>query len=452
MASQLIIDTNPLPKGVRTAGFTIVELLIVVVVIAILAAITIVSYNGIQGRALEVTLQSDLRNSATALELDYTKNGSYPATLEAANDGKGVKSSDSTNLQYSYNSTNNTYCLSATSAKSGVKTFYLSSQAGQVVQGLCAGHAPDGATAAGLAWTNRPIGSYAWASVAYGNGVFMTISDRGTDQTSVYSASSNNGQTWSSGVAIGSTPMWVPSIMHDGSKFVAGFATGRGKSATTANNGSTWSFLGPDASISSYVINGIAYGDGKYVGIRNTPPTTNSFLWRSTDGVNWGSSVDIGIPHAGWSSVIYAGGQFVAVASSGTGTNRVMTSPDGITWTMRSAAEANTWMSVTYGKGLYVAVAQSGTKRVMTSPDGITWTGQDAAQANSWKSVAYGNGRFVAVSSDGTNRVMTSVDGKNWTSVAASDNASPWQSVTFGGTCFVAVANNGTTRAMTSCE
>ena len=34
------------------SGFTIVELLIVIVVIAILAAITIVAYNGIQNRAI----------------------------------------------------------------------------------------------------------------------------------------------------------------------------------------------------------------------------------------------------------------------------------------------------------------------------------------------------------------------------------------------------------------
>lgn len=39
-------------RGQSQTGFTIVELLIVVVVIAILAAITIVSYNGIQQRAL----------------------------------------------------------------------------------------------------------------------------------------------------------------------------------------------------------------------------------------------------------------------------------------------------------------------------------------------------------------------------------------------------------------
>ena len=45
----------------------------------------------------------------------------------------------------------------------------------------------------------------------------------------------------------------------------------------------------------------------------------------------------------------------------------------------------------------------------MTSPDGITWTSRTSAADNSWLSVAYGDGLFVAVSVDGTgNRVMTS--------------------------------------------
>lgn len=46
----------------KQTGFTIVELLIVIVVIGILAAITIVAYNGIQNKANDVAVQSDLKN------------------------------------------------------------------------------------------------------------------------------------------------------------------------------------------------------------------------------------------------------------------------------------------------------------------------------------------------------------------------------------------------------
>jgi type II secretion system protein G len=65
----------------RTQGFTIVELLIVVVVIAILAAITIVAYNNIQDRAKFSAMQTDLRSIATALELYKTDNLGYPKTI-----------------------------------------------------------------------------------------------------------------------------------------------------------------------------------------------------------------------------------------------------------------------------------------------------------------------------------------------------------------------------------
>lgn len=44
----------------RSAGFTIVELLIVIVVIGILAAVTMVAYNGINNRARISALQSNL--------------------------------------------------------------------------------------------------------------------------------------------------------------------------------------------------------------------------------------------------------------------------------------------------------------------------------------------------------------------------------------------------------
>ncbi len=62
----------------KRSGFTIVELLIVIVVIAILAAITIVSYNGIQNRAKDAQRKSDIASIAKVLELYYLDYGYYP--------------------------------------------------------------------------------------------------------------------------------------------------------------------------------------------------------------------------------------------------------------------------------------------------------------------------------------------------------------------------------------
>lgn len=64
----------------KQAGFTIVELLIVIVVIGILAAITIVAYNGIQDRARYAAYRSDIESMNKAISLYYIDNGTYPAT------------------------------------------------------------------------------------------------------------------------------------------------------------------------------------------------------------------------------------------------------------------------------------------------------------------------------------------------------------------------------------
>jgi type IV pilus assembly protein PilA len=60
---------------VKNKGFTIVELLIVIVVIGILAAITIVAYNGIRTRARTATILSDLNGSVKTLELANVTGG-----------------------------------------------------------------------------------------------------------------------------------------------------------------------------------------------------------------------------------------------------------------------------------------------------------------------------------------------------------------------------------------
>lgn len=75
-------------KNKQQLGFTIVELLIVIVVIGILAAITIVAYNGVQVKARDSARISKVNSIAKAISLYHADNGRYPPIL----DGQGNES------------------------------------------------------------------------------------------------------------------------------------------------------------------------------------------------------------------------------------------------------------------------------------------------------------------------------------------------------------------------
>lgn len=64
----------------KQKGFTIVELLIVIVVIAILAAITIVAYNGISQRAKNSAIVSAAKSTLDVLNAYVATNDKYPNT------------------------------------------------------------------------------------------------------------------------------------------------------------------------------------------------------------------------------------------------------------------------------------------------------------------------------------------------------------------------------------
>jgi len=119
-------------------GFTIVELLIVIVIIATLAAITIVAYNGIQQRARVSRTNAALTQAKKKLELYKVDNSSYPTSgnLSAA----GLTDSDVT---YQYTSDGTTYCLTATATNVSYKATDTTSP----TTGGCAGHGQGGVAA-----------------------------------------------------------------------------------------------------------------------------------------------------------------------------------------------------------------------------------------------------------------------------------------------------------------
>jgi type IV pilus assembly protein PilA len=63
-------------------GFTIVELLIVIVVIGILALLVITTYSGIQAKARNAKRQTDVQSLQTQVEAFFSQNGYYPSLTD----------------------------------------------------------------------------------------------------------------------------------------------------------------------------------------------------------------------------------------------------------------------------------------------------------------------------------------------------------------------------------
>ena len=122
-------------KWAKQTGFTIVELLIVIVVIAILAAITVVAYTGVQGQTNDAAVKSDIRNYAQQVLAYEAENGAFPigagnsvpvglGTISAA---KGSYNTSVNNLYYCTGS--GTFAIAARS-KSGTTWAYKHSAGG----------------------------------------------------------------------------------------------------------------------------------------------------------------------------------------------------------------------------------------------------------------------------------------------------------------------------------
>jgi prepilin-type N-terminal cleavage/methylation domain-containing protein len=85
----------------RNQGFTIVELLIVIVVIGILALLVITTYSGIQAKARNSKRTSDIKSLQTHIEAFFQANGYYPSRTDMNGDAwltTNMKSLDKNSL------------------------------------------------------------------------------------------------------------------------------------------------------------------------------------------------------------------------------------------------------------------------------------------------------------------------------------------------------------------
>jgi hypothetical protein len=292
----------------------------------------------------------------------------------------------------------------------------------------------------GITWTNRYTPDIGWAGIAYGSGIFVAITGGGGNRT----MTSSDGINWTLRPSANDSIVWR-AITYGNGIFVAVASSSSGNRVMTLDPAYGMSIN--KITTEETTTNLVKFGQN---GATISANPSKNFTWvaRSAPEAN------------GWHACCYGNGQFVAVAF--TGTNRVMTSTDGYTWTAQTPP-ANNWLNVCYGElsgnNLYVAVSHNGTNRSMYSTNGISWTTSPTPNDASmeWGCICFGydtsgNGLFVGTAINGTTnlpRVMTSSNGINWTPRNASDNALSWRGVCYGYDSsgqgqFVAVAQSGT--------
>ena len=115
----------------HTYGFTIVELLIVIVIIGILAAISIVAYDGITNNANDSTIKSDLRNATNTMKqfLILNETSSY-STAEAMTGFSASKGAYATRNNLLYCRDNATQAFTFAAVSKSNKVYAYASEGG----------------------------------------------------------------------------------------------------------------------------------------------------------------------------------------------------------------------------------------------------------------------------------------------------------------------------------
>jgi hypothetical protein len=208
----------------------------------------------------------------------------------------------------------------------------------------------------------------------------------------------------------------VPAVCVNTSKLIYQVHDGAVSSISDVRDGGVSLGLGPTswaAKTSQFgadSIFNIAYGNGILVAVG-----TSGKISSSTDGgLTWTARTS-GFGANTVRNVVYveATGLFIATGGDAALTHKtVASSPDGVTWTLRTTADVNGANGAAYGAGVYVVCCDGGV--IQSSPDLVTWTTHASGfGASNITGVVFAQSTFTAV---GLNeKISRSTDGLTWT-------------------------------------
>ncbi|AGF55774.1 chitobiase/beta-hexosaminidase C-terminal domain-containing protein [Clostridium saccharoperbutylacetonicum] len=261
----------------------------------------------------------------------------------------------------------------------------------------------------------------------FANGKYIQANDQGL-------LVSSDGVNWKHALVNGD----FTSIAFDGTNYFTAGSTGASDGAIyKSTDYSDWTMLQIPLNKG---INGIAYGNGKYVAVGNTASNGKGTILKSTDGTSWTLGSSPNNEQSGLCSITYGNNMFVAVGSN----LSIITSTDGENWTSRKYDNATyTLRSVAFINEKFVACGDNG--KVFYSDDGTAWTdGSFSGSDVSFYGAAYGNGKYVLVGQENSNYngfTTTSTDLNTYTTAKPETDLSYFTGIKYANGNFLAIAN-----------
>jgi len=303
-STPLQSNTYHLPSSNR--GFTIIELLVVIVVIGILAAISIIAYTGISQRAIDVKLKSDLTNASQQLKLFQVENSAYPITISC-------EIPDSTANKCITASSDNSYTAYTSDNSSNPQTFTLDAKNGNTTYRITNDSAP-------VIVTTFPISAIAAITGTTQVGSVLTagvLTPSGATAT----------YQWQSSTTVGGAYTDIPSataitytiVDGDVSRFLKVVATGTGSYTGNQTSPASGSIIAPITAIGAISGTTTAIGNILTAGALTPSGATATYQWQSSISAGGTYTNIAGATASTYTLITGDVGKYIKVVATGSG-------------------------------------------------------------------------------------------------------------------------------------